>query len=83
MAAEVTVQTHDEGIAELLKSDGVLRMLEGKAANVAAAAGPGMEYEASVGQTRARAMVWTETFEAMRAEAISRSLTRAIDAARG
>lgn len=55
-----------------------------KGRRLAAAAGPGMEVDTDdEGRNRARVTVWTATIEARVAEATDRSLTRAIDAARG
>lgn len=69
---------------DLLRSDGVRADLIARARRVAAAAGPGMEVDTDdEGRNRARVTVWTATIEAMVAEARDRSLTRAIDAARG
>lgn len=56
--------------------------LERRAQRIAAAAGGGVEAEASVGPNRARAAAFTATFEAMHDEATNRSLTRALDAGR-
>jgi len=77
------VEPNHAGIRELLRSDGVRRDLERRAARVAAAAGDGMAYDSDVGTNRARATVWTESFDAKVDEATERNLTRAIDAARG
>ena len=63
----------------------LLRMpvwVEAPAEAIAAAAGPGHKVEVTVGPTRARAAVITDTIEAMHAEATERALTRAIDAGR-
>jgi hypothetical protein len=57
--------------------------LRGRASRIATAAGDGHEVELAVGRVRARASVRTATFEAMRAEAENRTLSRAIDAGRG
>lgn len=81
--ADAKIKLNSRGMAELLKSAAVLADLRARANRVAAAAGPGMEVEARVGRTRARASVRTATPEARRAEATSRKLTRAFDAGRG
>lgn len=80
--ADVKVKLNSRAIAALLKSPEVQDDLRSRAARVAAAAGPGMESEVSVGTTRARAHVWTATFEARHAEATERRLTAALDAGR-
>ncbi len=41
-----------------------------------------MAVDSDVGRTRARAWVWTDTIEAMVAEATDRRLTRALDGGR-
>lgn len=76
------IKIHREGIIAVLKSDGVLKDLEGRAQAVAAAAGEGHRVTSETGKIRARASVITATFEAKRAEAKERSLSQAVDAAR-
>lgn len=66
----------------LLRSPEVRADLEARARRIAAAAGPGMEVDVEVGAKRARASVRTATYEAMRAEATDRALSRALDAGR-
>lgn len=82
MASSARVQLDSKGIEQLLRSPEVVKDLERRAAAVAAAAGPGMRSGAYQGRDRARARVWTGSAAAKRAEAESRALTRAIDAAR-
>lgn len=77
------IEINHEGIAALLREEGVRQDLDRRAKRIAAAAGPGMESSSVIGRRRALAMVWTETPSAMRAEATSRKLTRAVDAGRG
>ena len=81
--ASIRIDMNSAGIQELLKSGPVRALLKAKADRIAAAAGPGMLASSRVGKTRARASVITDSFAAKRAEATSRSLTRAIDAGRG
>ena len=81
--AKVDIELDSAGMAELLRSDDVRRDLDERARRIAAAAGPGMRSSSTRGHSRAIAMVWTDTPAAMRAEATSRKLTRAIDAGRG
>jgi hypothetical protein len=76
------VKLNRKGMRDLLRSEEVRKDLDRRAARVAAAAGPGMEHSSTIGRNRALAMVWTETVDAMVAEATDRKLTRAIDAAR-
>ena len=76
------VEVNRQAIRDLLKSPGVVADLEARGRRVAAAAGPGHKLDSSVGKIRARVGVITDPTEARRSEARSRSLTRAIDAAR-
>lgn len=76
------VKISRRGARELLKAEAVRADLERRAAAIARAAGPGMEHDSIVGRNRARATVWTDTPEAMAAEARNRKLTSAIDAGR-
>lgn len=71
-----------QGVRELLTGTGVQADLRKRAERVKAAAGDGHEIDVSVGTVRARASVFTATADAARREARTRSLTRAIDAAR-
>lgn len=80
--AKVDIKLTRTGPRQIRQSQGVLADMAARAERIAALAGPGMEAGASVGATRARASVITATYEAMRAEASSRALTRAIDAGR-
>ena len=57
-------------------------LIERKTRAIAAAAGPGMDWEVKEGRDRIRGTVWTETLEGHLAEAKHRALTRAIDAGR-
>ncbi len=80
--AKVKVVLNSKGVVELLKSDEVQKLLTSMATDIKNTAGPGHESETEVGRNRARAMVWTETFQAVRSESINHTLTRAIDAGR-
>lgn len=80
--AKFEIELIPDGIADLLKSPGVLADLGDRAARVSSRH-PGFKYEVGVGANRAAARVWTATPEARRAEAEHRALTRAFDAARG
>lgn len=71
------------GFREILRSPRVLADLEARGQRIAAAAGPGVGVQARVGSNRARVTVATETREAAEAEAVDKSLTRAIGAGRG
>lgn len=80
--ADVRVKLNSAGVRALLRSVDVCNDLRARAARIAAAAGDGMESDASIGSNRARATVWTDTNEARRAEADEFALTRAVDAGR-
>lgn len=83
MAEKIRIEINSAGIQALLKSEEVQSLLMAKAQRIAAAAGEGMEASSMVGKTRARASVITATRAARKAEAVDRSLTKAIDAGRG
>lgn len=70
-------------VGRILRSEEVRADLAARAARIAAAAGPGHASSSIIGRTRALAMVWTDTPEAMVGEARRQTLTRAVDAARG
>lgn len=76
------IKLNRAGMKELLRSEEVRRDLERRARNIAVSAGDGMGHSSTIGRKRALAMVWTDTPEAMVAEARTRKLTRAIDAGR-
>lgn len=72
-----------QGINELMKSEPVAQMLDRAGDRIAAAAGAGFVARRSPHKWVARTYVEADTFEAMRAEATDRVLTRSIDAGRG
>lgn len=80
--AKVRIELNHDGVAKLLKSAGVQADLKRRGDAIAEAAGEGMEADAAIGATRARATVRTATPAAMEREATDRALTRAIDAGR-
>lgn len=83
MAEKIRIEINSAGIQALLKSDEVQALLKAKADRIAVAAGEGMEASSRIGRTRARASVVTATSAARKAEAVDRSLTKALDAGRG
>lgn len=82
---KVKIELNSPGLVELLKSDGVKADMERRAKAVALAAGGEPDYQADawIGKDRARGTVRTATHQARRDEAENRTLTRAVDAARG
>jgi hypothetical protein len=86
--ANLRIVLNRKGVHALLTSEKVKSDLERRAHAVAAAAdaasGRGGDHavESGVGKNRARASVYTDTFNAMHRESEQRTLTRAIDAAR-
>lgn len=70
------------GVAALLKSDTVAADLDARARRVAGTAGPGFVAETRTGRTRARSIIYPDTFDAALTEHRDQALTRAIDAAR-
>lgn len=80
--ANVRVVLNRRAMRDLLRSQEILTDLERRGQAVANAAGPGHAVDSQIGTTRARVAVYTDTFDAALSEANSRTLTRAIDAAR-
>lgn len=81
MATKVVL--NGAGFVALLQSPEIQGDLKRRADAIAAAAGPGMVASAvQVTGKRSRVSVHTDTFEARKAEAVDRALTRAIDAGR-
>lgn len=78
----VRVKLNSRGVRELLRSDEVKRDLEARAERIAAAAGPDMATEVTVGAQRVRAVVYTATPHAMASEAKHGRLSAALDAGR-
>lgn len=78
MAKRVTVRLTRHGPRQLRQLPEVEADLLARAGSIAGQAGPGMATVSMVGKTRARAVVYTATAEAMRAEADTRDLSRAI-----
>lgn len=76
------IEFDSKAVEKFLRSKRVQDEIGRRAANVARAAGPGFRSEVDQGYDRARAVVWTGTYEARRAEHYDRALTRAIDAGR-
>jgi hypothetical protein len=76
------IDVHRGAIRDLLRSNEAEALVRASAARIATAAGPGHESDSSVGRNRARATVWTDTIEAIVAEAYDHKLTRSLDAGR-
>lgn len=87
--ANLRIVLNRKGVKTLLTADKTRAELVRRATAVAVAAdgntGRGGDHavESSVGRNRARAAVYTDTFNAMHRESDQRTLSRAIDAARG
>lgn len=71
------------GFRKILRSGEARADVTRRANAMASAAGPGFGVEVSAGSNRVRATVATETWEAAKAEATNKVLTRAIGAGRG
>lgn len=80
--AKPKIKLTRNGPRQVRTSAGVQADMAARAQRIADAAGPGMEANSGQGQTRARGSVVTATYEARRAEATGRALTRAVDAGR-
>jgi hypothetical protein len=74
---------NEAGVKEILTGPAVLANLMGRARRVAAAAGPGHRVESGRTSQRVYVDIVPDTPQAWRNERDRRSLTRAIDAARG
>jgi len=83
--ATIRIKHYPKGYDQLLKDPAVQADLERRARSIAAVANAAGEHvvRSEVGKKRARAAVVTADIEAMKAEARTRNLTRAIDAGRG
>jgi hypothetical protein len=71
------------GFRQILRSGAARADVTRRANAMAAAAGEGFGVEVSTGANRVRATVATESWEAAKAEATDKVLTRAIGAGRG
>jgi hypothetical protein len=81
--AKVKVTFIDRGFRKLMRDRKTAAKLRAEAARLAAAAGPGFKaISSNPSLERARAVVYTDTREAMEAEATNRSLSRAAFARR-
>lgn len=78
----VRIKINRDAVRALLTSPEVTEDLTRRGDRMAAAAGDGVEAETTRNRDRSVVFVRTETFEAKRAEAEDRALTRAIDAGR-
>lgn len=78
----VRIKLNRAGVQQLLTSQEVTDDLTKRGERMAAAAGEGVEATTTRNRDRTVVFVRTETFDAMRAEAEDRTLTRAIDAGR-
>lgn len=83
MAAKIRLEFHYSAFNAVRNSPEVVAELTRRAEAIAAAAGEGHEVEVRTGGARARASVRTATFQAMKAEAVDKTLTSALDAGRG
>lgn len=81
----VRIVMNSAGAKELLQSDEVMGLLTEKAELIQSAAGgaPDFEVLTVVGAARARATVITASSDGRQAEAENRTLSNALDAARG
>ena len=78
----VRIKLNRAGVQQLLTSQEVTDDLTKRGERMATAAGEGVEATTTRNRDRTVVFVRTETFDAMRAEAEDRTLTRAIDAGR-
>ena len=76
----VVVKLNSDGVRALLQGNDMQELLRGYGQQMRDTAGMGFVVDSEVGRTRARVRVSTATVEAMRAEAETRALTRAVSA---
>ena len=82
MPKSLRIKLNKKGVVALLTSPEVTRDLASRGKKIADAAGDGVEATTTRNKDRAVVFVRTETYEAKKAEAADRALTRAIDAGR-
>lgn len=83
MARGIRLEMNYKTMADIMKSSPVMNELMRRGRLVQAAAGRGHMLTSRTGRTRARVSVITASQGAREREATDRSLTRALDAARG
>lgn len=83
MAQSIRLEMNYAEMRRIMKSPGVMADLMRRGNAVRAAAGSGFMVSSRIGSTRARVSVITANDRGRRAEAENRTLTRALDAARG
>lgn len=66
------------GVADLMKSDGMQKVLEKKASEIKNRCGEGYEQDIFVGKNRANAMVRAATYEAKKDNAENNTLLKAV-----
>lgn len=66
------------GVADMMKSDGMQKMLTEKASTIRDRCGDGYEQDIYVGKNRANAMVRAETYEAKKDNAENNTLLKAV-----
>lgn len=83
--ADLRLDMNMAGFRAIRTDPAVLADVQARASRIASAAGDGFAVDSEItgGRGRARAVVYTGTFAAMKAEAVDAALTRAIDAGRG
>lgn len=79
---QIRIELDSKGIKQLLQGAEVGDDIKRRTDAVARRAGEGMRSSTYTGRDRVRGMVWTGTAEARKAEAESRALLKALDAAR-
>lgn len=66
------------GVANMMKSEGMQKVLEKKASEIKNRCGEGYEQDIYVGRNRANAMVRAETYEAKKDNAENNTLLKAV-----
>ena len=78
----VRIRINPRGVRKILRSREVQNDLDKRAKAIARQAGDGFMASSMKGRNRARASVITDSYDARKAEADDRALTRSIDAGR-
>ena len=74
----VVIVLHDDGIQELLKSDGVMAELKTHARTVQSSAGDGYAISEHIGKTRGNVSVYASTAEAYKDNLQNNTLLKAV-----
>ncbi|NCC60988.1 MAG: hypothetical protein EOM12_08590 [Verrucomicrobiae bacterium] len=72
------IKLNSAGVRELLKSQEMQAVITKKASGIRTRCGDGYNQDIYVGRNRANAMVWAETYEAMKENAENNTILKAV-----